>query len=292
MQLRIENLTYSYCSPISADHTALSGVSLEIGQNEIVAIVGATGSGKTTLIQHFNGLLKPTKGKVLVDSKELSDHKSDLTWIRRKVGLVFQFPEIQLFEEKVYDDVAFGPRNLGLVGSDVDERVRQSLMLVGLEFDEFKDLSPFYLSGGEKRRVAIAGVLAMDPQILVLDEPTIGLDKKAGQLIEDVIKRYNRQGRTVVFVSHDMDFVARQAQRVVVLHQGRIEFDGPKEKLFRDESILMHAGLAMPQVSRFMLRVKEMGYSVRSDIFTVEDAKEELRRIFKERSSLFDSETL
>lgn len=244
-----------------------------------MAIVGAAGSGKTTLIQHFNGLHQPTQGRVLVDSKDLSVSKSHLAWARRMVGLVFQFPEIQLFEETVYDDIAFGPRNLSLSEKDVDESVRSSLQLVGLDFERFHKHSPFHLSGGEKRRVAIAGVLAMNPQVLVLDEPTVGLDHRSASLVEDVIASYHRQGKTVVFVSHDMNLVARLAERIVVLNRGRVWFDGPKERLFRDSEILKNTGLVLPEVCRFMLKVRERGFPVRTDVFTVEDARRELERV-------------
>lgn len=279
MHIKARNLTFIFSSPFSPIYTALKGISLDIIPREIVAIVGPTGSGKTTLVQHFNGLLLPTKGTFSIDSKDLSDSKTDLAWVRRNVGLVFQFPEIQLFEEKVYDDVAFGPRNLRLSEGDVEERVRLSLKLVGLNFGQFKDLPPFRLSGGEKRRIAIAGVLAMNPQVLVLDEPTVGLDRRAGHLIEAVIQKYHIQGKTVVFVSHDMDLVARLAKRVILLDSGRIRFDGSKEDLFKNETILKQAGLALPQVCQFMEKVKKMGRPVRTDVYTIDEAKDELEKM-------------
>jgi len=279
MLLQLENLTYIYQSPFSPVREALSGISLEVHPQEILAIVGATGSGKTTLIQHFNGLLQPTKGRVLIDSMDIFGSQADLGWVRKNIGLVFQFPEIQLFEETVYDDIAFGPRNLGLSEKLVEDRVRRSLRLVGLGFERFSKLSPFQLSGGEKRRVAIAGVLAMEPQVLVLDEPTVGLDKKGARKVEEILKRYHRQGRTVIFVSHDMDLVARLASRVVVLEKGRIRFDGSKVELFRDKTVLKDAGLVLPQVCRFMQNLRKQGFSVRTDVFTVEEAREEIERV-------------
>jgi energy-coupling factor transport system ATP-binding protein len=282
--IEVQNLTFQYRSPFSPIRTALSDISLRIESKEIMAIVGATGSGKTTLIQHFNGLHQPTTGRILVDSKDLSASKSHLAWARRMVGLVFQFPEIQLFEETVYDDIAFGPRNLNLSEKEVDERVRSSLKLVGMDFEHFRKLSPFHLSGGEKRRIAIAGVLAMDPHILVLDEPTVGLDHRAASLVEDVILSYHRQGKTIVFVSHDMDLVARLAERVIILNRGRVSFDGLKEDLFVNEEILKQSGLILPQVCRFMLKIKERGYPVRTDVFTVEDAERELEKIVGKKS--------
>ena len=279
MHIKVRHLTFIFSSPFSPIHTALKGISLDIHPREIVAIIGPTGSGKTTLVQHFNGLLLPTEGTVSVDSKDLSDSKTDLAWVRRNVGLVFQFPEIQLFEERVYDDVAFGPRNLGLSEEDVEERVRLSLKLVGLNSEQFRNLTPFRLSGGEKRRIAIAGVLAMNPQVLVLDEPTVGLDRRAGYLIESVIQKYHIQGKTVIFVSHDMDLVARLARRIILLDGGRIRFDGPKEALFKDEAILKQAGLALPQVRQFMGKVEKMGYPVNTNVYTIDEAKNELERM-------------
>ena len=284
MVIEVQNLTFQYRSLFSPIRTALSDISFRIESKEIMAIVGATGSGKTTLIQHFNGLHQPTKGRILLNSKDLSALKSSLAWVRRTVGLVFQFPEIQLFEETVYDDIAFGPRNLNLTKNEIDDRVRFSMELVGMDFERFRKLSPFHLSGGEKRRIAIAGVLAMDPQILVLDEPTVGLDHRAASLVENVILSYHRQGKTIVFVSHDMDLVARLAERVIVLNRGRVSFDGLKEDLFRNEEILKQSGLILPQVCRFMLRAKERGYPVRTDVFTVEDAERELGRIVAKKS--------
>lgn len=281
MHISVEHVTFCYLSPFSPVRTALSDVSLEIRPKEIVAIVGATGSGKTTLMQHFNGLLKPTQGRVFVDSMDLSDPHADLDWVRKKVGLVFQFPEIQLFEETVYGDVAFGPRNMDLSTGEVDQRVRRAMEWVDLDFEKFRNLSPFRLSGGEKRRVALAGVLAMEPQVLVLDEPTVGLDARTAHKVETVLHHYHRDGRAVVFVSHDMDLVGRLAQRVLVLEKGRVVFDGTKHALFQNDRVLKRSGLTLPHVYRFMATLKERGYPVRTDVFCVEQAKREIRRVFE-----------
>ena len=279
MYIQVRNLTFTYHSPFTPVYTALKRISLDILSKEIVAIVGATGSGKTTLVQHFNGLLHPTHGKVLIDSIDISNSRVDLAWVRRNVGLVFQFPENQLFEETVYDDVAFGPRNLDFSKKDVEEQVRRSLMLVGFDFAEYRNVSPFHLSGGEKRRIALAGILAMNPQILVLDEPTVSLDRRSANLIEDIIQEYHKQGKTVVFVSHDMDLVARLAERVIVLESGSVRFDGSKDDLFQDEKILKCVGLSLPHICRFMQAIRGKGYDVQTDVYTIPDAKKELARV-------------
>jgi energy-coupling factor transport system ATP-binding protein len=292
MQIDVQNLTYEYRSPFSPARTALRDVSFKIESRLITAIVGATGSGKTTLVQHLNGLLQPTAGKILIDSRDLSASKAHLAWARKKVGLVFQFPEFQLFEENVFDDVAFGPRNLGLTAEEVEECVRQSLALVGLDFERFGSVSPLRLSGGEKRRVAIAGVLAMNPQVLVMDEPTVGLDRRSAQMVEDVMCSYHRQGRSVVFVTHDMDLVARLAEHVLVLSRGRLLFQGFKSDLFRDDVVVNQAGLILPHVCQFMQEVKKRGYPVRTDVFNIKEAKQELGRVIKAKRSSNDAEIL
>lgn len=282
MVIQVENLFFTYQSPFFPSLQALSGLSLKIQPEEIVAIVGATGSGKTTLVQHLNGLLQPSEGKIWIDSIEMKDNEFNVSELRKKVGLVFQFPEIQLFEETVFDDVAFAPRNMKLSENKVEERVRNALELVGLDYDAFRNCSPFHLSGGEKRRVAIAGILAMEPEVLILDEPTVSLDLRAAMMIKEIMVQYHRSGKTVIFVSHDMDLVAGLAQRVVVLAKGKIVFNGSKEKLFQDNALLKSAGLVLPKVSQFMLNMRAKGYSVRVDVFTVEEAKEEIRRVFKD----------
>jgi energy-coupling factor transport system ATP-binding protein len=279
MGVRIENISYLYTSSFASDRLALSDVSFSVKPNEILAIIGPPGSGKTTLIQHLNGLLKPTRGKIFVDSLDLTHSKTDLSQVRRKVGLVFQFPEIQLFEETVFDDIAFGPRNLGLSSVQVEERVKQAMQTVGLKFEQFEKRSPFQISGGEKRRVAIAGVLAIEPQILVLDEPTVGLDRAGTALIERVIAQYHCQGKMVIFVSHDIDLVARLAPRIIVMNSGKIVFDGSREVLFgENRSLLSSVGFDLPGIPKFMERINEKGYSLRTDLYTIKEAKKELRK--------------
>ncbi len=279
MRIEIDHVTYRYISPLMPSMTALEDVSLSFESGEITALVGASGSGKTTLIQHFNGLLVPTEGKVRVGGKDLSARDTDLNDVRKKVGLVFQFPENQLFEESIFADVSFGPRNLGLDSREVERRVRDALKAVG--FDPERGVgSPFQLSGGEKRRIAIAGVLAMEPEVLVLDEPTVALDFRGSGLVERLMKKYHAHGRTVIFITHDMDLVGRMAERVVVLHKGRIRFDGPKERFFRKSDVLKEAGFGLPSVIRFMRKLARH-YPVCSELYTVEAAKAEISRVFK-----------
>jgi energy-coupling factor transport system ATP-binding protein len=278
LRVRLENVTYWYRSPFFTEHRALDGVSMDIQPGVCLALVGASGSGKTTLIQLLNGLLRPTTGSVLIDGTDLSHPKIDLLAVRRRVGLVFQFPEYQLFEETVFEDVAFGPKNLGHSRVEVEVHVRSAMERVGLDPERYRNQSPFHLSGGEKRRAAIAGVLAMDPEMLVLDEPTSGLDWESGRRIEAILADYHRLGRTVLFVTHDMDLVGRLADRIVVLEKGRIGFDGGKSDLFQDPDLLARVGLTTPSVSDAMQSFREKGLPVRTDVFTIEEAKEELRK--------------
>ncbi len=279
MSIRLENISYLYTSSFAPDRLAISEISFSVKPNEILAIIGPPGSGKTTLIQHLNGLLKPTSGKIYVNSLDLTRSKTDLSQVRRKVGLVFQFPEIQLFEETVFDDIAFGPRNLGLSSVQIKEKVKQAMKTVGLGFEQYDKRSPYHLSGGEKRRVAIAGVLAIEPQILILDEPTVGLDRSGTVLIEQVITQYHCQQKMVIFVSHDIDLVAKLAPRIIVMDSGKIVFDGSREVLFRENrSLLSSVGFGLPEIPKFMEKVNEKGYSLKTDIYTVQEAKRELQK--------------
>lgn len=282
MPIKVENLCYTYNPGTPFARTALEDINLEINDGEFVGIIGETGSGKSTLIQHFNGLLRPTRGRVLVDGVDIWQKDVRLKDIRQKVGLVFQYPEHQLFEETVFADVAFGPRNMGLDEDEVGRRVRRALEMVGLDFEAVKARSPFELSGGEMRRVAIAGVLAMEPSVLVLDEPVSGLDPRGrDELLQELTRLHEKFEYTVVLVSHSMEDVARLAKRLVVMHRGRVVADGPVREVFRMTDLLRDTGLGVPQVTELMLELARRGKDVRTDVLTVEEAKVELVRLLR-----------
>ena len=278
MSIRVEDLVHIYQAGTPLATEALKGVTLEIQEGEFFGLIGQTGSGKSTLIQHLNGLIKPSRGLVQVDGQNLWERGANLKEIRQKVGLVFQYPEHQLFEETVFADVAFGPRNMGLAEAEVKERVEEALAIVGLD-GEIADRSPFELSGGQKRRVAIAGVLAMRPKYLILDEPTAGLDPMGRQEILGEISALQRQGVTVVLVSHNMEEVARLVSRLAVMHDGRIIVQGRPEEVFSKGDLLEEVGLALPQIAQLMHRLRERGLDIPVDIYTVGEAREAILRI-------------
>ena len=260
MSIRLERVSYTYQVGASRAVEALKDVSLEIEAGEFVGLIGPTGSGKSTLVQHFNGLLLPTEGKVFVDGVDLTKPDTELRGIRQKVGMVFQYPEHQLFGETVYEDVGFGPRNGGLSEEEIEERVRESLAYVGLDYGALRDRSPFELSGGQKRRVAIAGVLAMRPSVLILDEPTAGLDPKGRDEILDRVKALQEErGVTVVLVSHSMEDVARLVERIIVMEKGRVALDGTPTEVFRQAEQLKSMGLGVP-LDRSHAGAAEAGY--------------------------------
>jgi energy-coupling factor transport system ATP-binding protein len=272
--IRCEGLTYVYQRGTPLETTALVDVSLTIGDGEMVGLIGPTGSGKSTLIQHFNGLLRPTSGRVSLDDVDIHARAVDRRRVRQQVGLVFQYPEQQLFEETVFADVAFGPRNLALDEDTVRARVHQALDLVGLSPLQFGARSPFALSSGEMRRVAIAGVLAMEPRVLILDEPTAGLDPATRQEILNHIARLHRErGLTIVLITHSMDAVARLCRRLIVLDRGRVVMDGPVRAVFSDPARLEALGLGLPQVTLVARRLRERGLPVRPDVLTVEEGR-------------------
>ena len=272
--IETKQLTHLYSAGTPFEHTALQGVDFSAEAGEYVAIIGRTGSGKSTLIQHLNGLLKPTSGQVLFQGEDIWSDPQTTRRTRFQVGLVFQYPEYQLFEETVYQDIAFGPKNMGLDADEVDRRVRQSARFVGLE-DGVLEKSPFDLSGGQKRRVAIAGVIAMEPKVLVLDEPTAGLDPAGSARILENIRTYHEEKNAcVILVSHSMEEVAREAGRLVVIHQGSIPFSGPPGSVFAHGDELEAMGLGVPAVTRVFARLRGMGVDVPASVYTVEQARD------------------
>lgn len=277
MSIKIENLTHIYMPKSPFEKKALDNVNLVIEDGEFLALIGHTGSGKSTLIQHLNGLLKPTSGKILIDDIDITNREIKLTEIRKSIGLVFQYPEYQIFEETIEKDIAFGPNNLGLSSEEISRRVKKSMEMVGLNYETYKDVSPFDLSGGQKRRVAIAGVIAMEPKVLILDEPTAGLDPKGRDDILNQIKiLHEKYKMTIVLVSHSMEDVGKLAQRVVVMNKGKIELLGKPSKVFKEIETLEKIGLAVPQVTYLMKALREKGFDVSDEIFTVEKGTQEI----------------
>lgn len=279
--LKTENLTYVYGEGTPFKVTALDNVNIDIKKGEFVAIIGHTGSGKSTLVQHLNGLLKASSGKVFLDEKNIHESKQTLFDARFRVGLCFQYPEYQLFEETVYKDIAFGPTNMGLSKSEIDERVRNAAKYVGIP-DSMLSKSPFDLSGGEKRRVAIAGVISMEPEILILDEPTSGLDPMGREQILELVKNYREQtGKTVLIVSHSMDDVARYATKVIVMNDAKVEMTGTVDEVFEKASRLREIGLSVPQITEIFIKLREKGYNVSEKVYTVEQGYIELKKLFE-----------
>ncbi|MDI6601303.1 MAG: energy-coupling factor transporter ATPase [Thermoanaerobacteraceae bacterium] len=277
MPIKVEDVSYIYGKNTPFETKALNNVSLEIDDGEFIGLIGHTGSGKSTLIQHLNGLLKPTSGKIFVDGIDITEHGVSLKEVRKKIGLVFQYPEHQLFEETVYKDVAFGPINLGINSEEIDERVRWALTEVGLDYESIKDMSPFELSGGQRRRVAIAGVLSMLPKVLILDEPTAGLDPGGRDDILREMKKLNSEnGITVILVSHSMEDVARLADRLIVMNKGEIVLTDTPREVFKESKLLMSIGLGVPQITLLFEKLREKGWNVRSDVLTVEEARDDI----------------
>ncbi len=274
------NVCHTYQAGTPFEKQALKNINLKIESGELVAIIGHTGSGKSTLIQHFNALLKPTSGSVIVGGVDTSEPKVDLRSIRKKVGLVFQYPEHQLMEETVKKDIAFGPKNLGLSDEDIEDRVIVAAKAIGLK-EELLDKSPFELSGGEKRRVAIAGVLAMEPDVLVLDEPTAGLDPSGRDELLDLIRKLNDCGMTIVLVSHSMEDVANIAKRIIVINHSEIAFDGGVAEVFSHTKELTDMGLSVPQISLVIDKLRQNGVDLPGDIYTIEQARNAILKLVK-----------
>ena len=276
--LEVKNLTHTYSAGTPFEHTAVDNMNFSVQRGEFIGIIGHTGSGKSTLMQHLNGLLKPTSGQVLLDGVDIHQDKKFTRQARFRVGLVFQYPEYQLFEETVYKDIAFGPKNMGLSPQEIDRRVREAAKLVGLRDDQL-EVSPFDLSGGQKRRVAIAGVIAMEPEVLILDEPTAGLDPASRAGILENIEAYRRaKNATIMMVSHSMNDVARLTERLLVLSGSKLCMDGPPAEVFTHAQELLDMGLDIPDVTRVFLRLKQLGLPV-EPVYTIDQAVAALKTL-------------
>lgn len=284
MSITVENLTYTYSKGLPNETRALEDVSFQLKPGEFAAVIGHTGSGKSTLMQQLNGLLRPDSGKITVGEVCITDPSTKMTEVRRKVGLVFQYPEYQLFEETVAKDVAFGPKQVGMTGEELDRVVADSIRLTGLDYEEVKERSPFELSGGQKRRVAIAGVLAMKPEILILDEPTAGLDPSAHRDVLELIRRIHRKERmTILLVSHNMGDIAELADRVLVMNRGKLVMNGTPAEVFSRGEPLWEMGLGLPPATEFMERLKERLPGIDAAPLSIEDAAKEICRYLKGR---------
>jgi len=280
MPIEIRELKYIYGQGTPFEKVALDNLSLKIEDGEFVGLIGHTGSGKSTLIQHINRLIKPYSGQVIVDGQDINGDSRDLKKLRQNVGLVFQYPEHQLFEMTVYKDVAFGPTNMGLAQDEIDKRVRQSLKMVGFDDEDIFDISPFELSGGQKRRVAIAGVLAMSPKVLILDEPTAGLDPKGRDDILNEIKHLHETTNiTIILVSHSMEDVARYVDRIIVMDKGKVEMDGTAREVFRHINKLEKMGLGVPQVTYLMRALEDKGIVSNANAITLDETLEMLKAL-------------
>lgn len=278
--IKAENVNYIYQQGMPFERQALYDVNIEIEDGSLVALIGHTGSGKSTLIQHFNALVKPTSGKIIINGIDVTAPKADLRLVRKTVGLVFQYPEHQLFEETVYKDIAFGPKNMGFSDEEIDKRVRESAALVGLK-EKHLTRSPFDLSGGQKRRVAIAGVLAMNPKVLILDEPTAGLDPKGRDEILATIKKLHEENKKmiIIFVSHSMEDVAKTAERVIVMNDGHVEMHGTVAEVFAQAEHLQKIGLNVPQVTLLTDKLRLAGYDLPEHIYTVKYAADAIKKL-------------
>ncbi len=278
--IKTENLSYIYSPGMPSEYAALKNINLNIKKGSITAVIGHTGSGKSTLIQHFNALVKPTSGKIYIDGTDITNPKCTLREIRKMVGIVFQYPEYQLFEDTVYKDIAFGPKNMGLSDEEIDKRIKKAVEVVGIE-EKYLKKSPFELSGGQKRRVAIAGVLAMEPKVLILDEPAAGLDPKGRNSILGMLKKLHDTNRdmTIIFVSHSMEDVAQIADNVVVMNESEIFATGTVAEVFSRGEELEKIGLSIPQVTKLLIKLKNAGINISDNIYTVDRGVDEILRL-------------
>lgn len=282
MSIEVKNLTHIYSEGLPDESAALEDVSFEACDGQLIGLIGHTGSGKSTLVQHLNGLLKPKSGKITVSGQDITDEKVVMRDIRRKIGLVFQYPEYQLFEETVAKDVAFGPTNLGLTQEETDIRVKEAIEMVGLDYDRVKNLSPFDLSGGQKRRVAIAGVIAMKPEVLILDEPTAGLNPKAHDDILNMVEKIHENEKNIIFlVSHNMDDIARMSDKVLVMNRGKLVMDGTPAEVFSRDAELKQMGLALPSSMEIISELREKGFDVQGEFFDMDEAADKIAEVFK-----------
>ena len=279
--IRTENLTHTYSVGTPFERVAIHDITFSAEKGEYLGIIGATGSGKSTFIQHLNGLLRPTSGQVFYDGVDIHESKKITRDTRFKVGLVFQYPEYQLFEATVFEDIAFGPKNMGLNDSEIRERVLEAAGFVGLD-ESFMEKSPFGLSGGEKRRAAIAGVIAMRPEVLILDEPTAGLDPQGqAEIVSNVMNYKNTHNATVILVTHNMEEIARSVDRIVILDNGKVKRDGTPARIFSESEQLSRLGLAAPKAAMIAMRLQQLGLPVEKDIYTLEQLRKSLNRIKK-----------
>ena len=282
MSIEVRNLTHVYNEGLPHESIALEDVSFRAEDGELVGIIGHTGSGKSTLVQHLNGLLKPKSGNIIVGDVDIVSENVVMREIRKRIGLVFQYPEYQLFEETVAKDVAFGPANLGLSQEEIDVRVRDAIELVGLDYERVKNLSPFELSGGQKRRAAIAGVIAMKPDVLILDEPTAGLNPKAHADILNMVQEIHRSENNIIFlISHNMNDIARLSDRVLVMNHGKLAMQGTPEQVFSRDRELTEMGLALPDSMDIVARLRAQGMAIDGTCMTIREAAEEIAKVLK-----------
>ena len=285
MSIRVENLIHIYDKGMPTEQLALDNISFTAEDGQMVGIIGHTGSGKSTLLQHLNGLLKPDSGRIVIGGTDITEPGVSMVQIRKKIGLVFQYPEYQLFEETVAKDVAFGPKNLGLSQEEIDERVREAIELVGLDFETIKDRSPFDLSGGQKRRVAIAGVVAMRPEVLILDEPTAGLDPKAHKDVLAMVEEVHRRtGNITILVSHNMADIARLCDKIIVIDSGKLVTTGTPYEVFSKKDELRAVGLELPPVTKFTESLRERGSQLESTILDIDQAADQIAAYLKRKA--------